>query len=90
MLDLEVWSDRWMVALVVIALVVIAAGLSFSAIPGPVWHIPLIGDMVDFVVDPPAFFFKRIRKYGNVSRVHLFGRELILIGSPDLLKGGVV
>lgn len=54
-------------------------------VAGPA-EIPLLGSILDLRRDPPRFFAKLAREYGDVARFTVFGREALLFSEPELIR----
>ncbi|WOK37536.1 cytochrome P450 [Sphingomonas sp. C3-2] len=55
------------------------AETSIPLVPG----LPLLGNTLDMAKDPAAFFLRSYRAHGPVYRIHVFGRESIVIAGPE-------
>ncbi len=46
------------------ALLFLASGVRLKAgVPGPLWHVPLLGETLEFYKSPMRYFYKRIKLY---------------------------
>ncbi|KZW01156.1 cytochrome P450 [Exidia glandulosa HHB12029] len=52
--------------------------------PGP-WHVPLIGNIVQFPGEPLAKGFAQLAKeYGPIFRLQVFGKRIVFVSSPKI------
>lgn len=56
-----------------------------SIVKGPA-ELPIFGSIFDLRKNPPAFFTRLAREYGDVAHFTVFGREAYLLAEPELIK----
>lgn len=57
----------------------VAPAKSIPVVPG----LPLLGNTLEMAKDPAAFFLRAYRKHGAIFKIHVFGRDSIVIAGPE-------
>lgn len=57
-----------------IIIVFLISGLSFSRIPGPIWHLPFLGETLEFMDSPVKVWFKMMASVRTIKMLKLIAR----------------
>mmetsp|Transcript_13544 Transcript_13544/g.28969 ORF Transcript_13544/g.28969 Transcript_13544/m.28969 type:complete len:565 (-) Transcript_13544:713-2407(-) len=79
-------DNAYILSAVCIVLAIVVLWNYSSSIPGPVFHLPLIGDAPFVFKNPVRFLFSRYLRYGPVFRLKLLNVPVVVVADMATLR----